>query len=76
MKQPRRETMKNLKWVGLLLATGFAMAMVPAAQAAPAPYARAVAETASSHLVTKAVTRAGVAHRSARRTTRRVVRRH
>jgi hypothetical protein len=68
--------MRNLKLVGLLLAAGLAMSLATAARAAPAPYSPGVAETASSHLVTKAVTRAGVAHRSARRTSRRVVRRH
>lgn len=68
--------MRNLKLVGLLFATGHAMSMAPAAQAAPAPYSRAIAETAvCGDLVVKAVTRVGVAHRSARRTTRRVARR-
>ena len=67
--------MRNLKLFGFLLATGLAMGLAPAAQAAPVPYSPALCESASTDFVTKAVTGVGVAHRSARRTTRRTVRR-
>jgi hypothetical protein len=56
----------------------FTAAFSASAQAAPMTYSRVTAEkmTFSDGFVVKAVTRAGVAHRSARRTARRVNRRH
>jgi hypothetical protein len=61
-------------------AFGAALAIVLSANAqaaAPISYSRATAEMVGSDgLVVKAVTRAGVYHRSARRTSRRVYRRH
>ncbi|MGA8825771.1 MAG: hypothetical protein WB613_23395 [Pseudolabrys sp.] len=57
--------------LGAALLTGFGFS----AEAASLGYSRA-AVTPSEGVVVKAVTRAGVAHRSTRRTARRVMRRH
>ena len=57
--------------LGAALLTGFGFS----AEAASLGYSRA-AVTPSEGVVVKAVTRVGVAHRSARRTARRVHRRH
>jgi hypothetical protein len=60
--------------LGAALAIGLG---TQARAAAPVNYSGACAEVfASDGLVQKAVTRAGVYHRSARRTSRRVYRRH
>jgi hypothetical protein len=68
--------MRILKLISLTFAGMLLASLTPGAQAAPAAYSSAVAETAvCGDMVVKAVTRAGVAHRSARRTSRRVVRR-
>jgi hypothetical protein len=66
------------KLVGLFFGSVFAIGVGSVGvQAAPFSYSRAAVEVvASDGLVVKTVTRAGVAHRTARRTTRRVVRRH
>ena len=60
------------------LGAALAIGLSTHAQAfAPANYSRACTEiVASDAVVEKAVTRAGVAHRSARRTARRTSRRH
>jgi len=66
-----------LKFVGLTLAMALTMGLSIDVQAAPASYSRTIQETpVYGDLVLKTVTRAGVAHRSARRTSRRVERRH
>lgn len=64
--------------LGATLAIGFG---TQAQAAAPANYSRACTEISGSNtvmenFVQKAVTAAGVAHRSARRTARRTARRH
>jgi hypothetical protein len=60
--------------LGLAFAAGLS---THARAAVPANYSQACKEVAASNdLIQKAVTRAGVAHRSARRTARRVNRRH
>lgn len=64
------------KFAGLLFGTTLAVGLTVGAQAAPISYSRAAIEAATDGLVVKAVTAVGVAHRSARRTTRRVERRH
>jgi ABC-type uncharacterized transport system permease subunit len=61
----------------VVLAAVFTATLNSGAQAAPVAYSRIIAEkvTACDGLIVKAVTRAGVAHRSARRTSRRTSRR-
>jgi|GEM_PF-1830903 hypothetical protein len=62
---------------GALSAAILAAAFGTSTQAAPAAHSQPLAQgLALSAPVEKAVTRAGVAHRSARRTSRRVYRRH
>ena len=72
--------MKFLTFPAVLLGLAFVFSSgaFGGAQAAPFGYSAAAVETTarSSDLVVKAVTRAGVAHRSTRRTARRVTRRH
>jgi hypothetical protein len=70
--------MRYPKLASLLIGTALAIGLGAGAQAAPFGYSRIPIEatTPSDGLVIKAVTRAGVAHRSSRRTARRVVRRH
>jgi hypothetical protein len=70
--------MSSPKLASLLVGTVLAIGLGAGAQAAPFSYSRIPIEaTASSgDLVIKTVTRAGVAHRSTRRTARRVMRRH
>ena len=63
------------KILGLALGASLLVGFEPVAEAAPMAAPRAVVMSNSDGLVVQAVTRAGVAHRSARRTTRRVVRR-
>jgi hypothetical protein len=55
-----------------------AIAMTSGASAVPSTYSQPRVDAAklSSNLINKAVTAAGVAHRSSRRTARRVSRRH
>ena len=61
---------------GLLLGATLVIGAVNGAAAAPMTFSQAGAEAASSSdLVIKTVTAAGVAHRSTRRTARRVYRR-
>ena len=68
--------MTRTKLLGLAIATSLLLGFEPAAEAAPiAPLSNA-AELNFSAPVVQVLTRAGVAHRSARRTSRRVVRRH
>jgi hypothetical protein len=63
---------------GAVLGAALAAALSASAQAAPMTCSRVTAEqiSVSGGFVQKAVTRAGVYHRSARRTSRRVYRRH
>jgi hypothetical protein len=69
--------MKPAKLLGLLIASSLLVGFEPVAEAAPASTPGSATElVASDGLVVKTVTRAGVAHRSARRTSRRVGRRH
>lgn len=69
--------MTRTKLLGLLIGASLLIGFEPLAEAAPVSIPGASSEiTVSDGLAVKAVTRAGVAHRSARRTTRRVVRRH
>lgn len=60
------------------VAATLAIVLIGAASAAPSSYAqiRVDASKLSASLIHKTVTAAGVAHRSSRRTARRVVRRH
>jgi hypothetical protein len=59
------------------LTMAFAAGLTHAQAAVPANYSEACKEfLVANDLIQKAVTRAGVAHRSARRTARRVYRRH
>lgn len=65
------------KLLGLLIGASLLVGYEPLAEAAPASLPGTSSEmTVSDGLVVKTVTAAGVAHRSTRRTTRRVVRRH
>ena len=67
--------MRKIKLLmGLSIAASL-LSFAPIAQAAPI-VASPVAVTASDGLIVKAVTAVGVAHRSTRRTARRVNRRH
>jgi hypothetical protein len=59
-------------FLGAALLVGFGVS----AESASFGYSRAAIEKPSERLVIKAVTSAGVAHRSSRRTARRVNRRH
>jgi C4-dicarboxylate transporter len=59
----------------LVVAASLLVGVEPVAMALPAAPQPAVGASADQ-LIVKTVTRAGVAHRSARRTSRRVVRRH
>jgi hypothetical protein len=63
---------------GVLAGAAFSFGFAASAQATPLSISRSGAEAAScvEAPVVEAVTRAGVAHRSARRTARRVNRRH
>ena len=63
------------KLAALLLGAALLIGFGVSAEAASLGYSRAAIES-SEGVVVKAVTRAGVAHRSARRTARRVTRRH
>jgi hypothetical protein len=68
--------MRFSKFAWLLVGTALAVGLTVGAQAAPITYSRAAVDAATDGFIVKAVTRVGVAHRSVRRTTRRVVRRH
>jgi hypothetical protein len=69
--------MKSAKFLAFLIGASLLMGFEPVAEAAPAATPGSAAEISNSDgLVVQALTRAGVAHRSARRTSRRVVRRH
>jgi hypothetical protein len=70
--------MSNLKLAGFFVAAALAIGLAGGAEAAPFSYSQLGVEAAglSDGLVIKAVTRVGVAHRSVRRTARRVNRRH
>jgi hypothetical protein len=69
--------MKRKQILGLLIGASLLIGYEPVVEAMPAAMPNsAVGISNSDGLVMQAVTRAGVAHRSARRTTRRVVRRH
>jgi hypothetical protein len=74
----RSQMSKTLpRFASLLFGAALALGLAATVQAAPLSYARSGVENATSAApVVKTVTRAGVRHRSARRTTRRVVRRH
>ena len=63
------------KLAALLLGAGLLIGFGVSSEAASLGYSRAAIETPSEFVV-KTVTRVGVAHRSARRTARRVNRRH
>ncbi len=68
--------MTRLGIFGLMLASAITIGYEPAAEAAPVSSPEGATQlTASMGLVVKTVTRAGVAHRSTRRTARRVYRR-
>jgi hypothetical protein len=68
--------MTRKKFLGLLIGASLLIGYEPVAEAMPVAAPESVVGISSSDgLVVQAVTRAGVAHRSARRTTRRVVRR-
>jgi len=66
------------KLAGVLAGAALAFGFVATAQSAPATYSRSGVEatTRVEAPIVEAVTRAGVAHRSARRTARRTTRRH
>lgn len=69
--------MTRTKLLGCALAASMLFGFEPIAEATPAAAPpSAVGVSASDGLIVQALTRAGVAHRSARRTSRRVVRRH
>jgi hypothetical protein len=69
--------MKRKQILGLLIGASLLIGYEPVVEAMPAAMPNSSAGISNSDgLVVQAVTRAGVAHRSARRTTRRVVRRH
>jgi hypothetical protein len=62
---------------GLLIGASLLIGYEPVVEAMPVAVPGSVVGISNSDgLVVQAVTRAGVAHRSARRTTRRVIRRH
>jgi hypothetical protein len=68
---------KRVIFLGLLIGASLLIGYEPVAEAMPtaAPGAAAAISSMDGHVV-KALTRAGVAHRSTRRASRRVVRRH
>lgn len=66
--------MTRIKLLEFMVAATLVLSFEPPAEATPA--AGPIGVSVSDGLVVQAVTRAGVAHRSARRTARRVVRRH
>ncbi|HXZ14880.1 MAG TPA: hypothetical protein VEH77_02705 [Roseiarcus sp.] len=69
--------MKRGKFLGLLIGASLLIGYEPAAEAMPAATPGSAIEVSNSDgLVVKAWTRAGAYHRSARRTSRRVGRRH
>jgi hypothetical protein len=65
---------KTLMLTGIAIAASL-LSYAPIAEAAPIAAARAVSASSVEAPVVQVVTRAGVAHRSTRRTTRRVMRR-
>ncbi len=69
--------MKRRQILGLLIGASLAIGFEPVAEAMPAATPGSAAEIGVSNApVVQVVTRAGVVHRSTRRTARRVERRH